>query len=105
MHPTLVRFPALALNIPSYHTLIALAALVCFVIGPRWANRLEGIDPRMTVRVLLVMGIAALVGGRLHFVINQWSLFAGRPLDVFQLWTGGIHASGAIIGLVLAALW
>jgi phosphatidylglycerol:prolipoprotein diacylglycerol transferase len=105
MYPTLVRLPALGLTVSSYHTLILLAAIVCFVIGPRWAERLEGIDRRIMQRAFLVVAVATFAGGRLHFIINQWALFAGRPLDALKIWSAGLHASGAIAGLVLSAIW
>jgi len=104
MYPTLVRLPALGLAVQSYHVLIVLAAIVCFVIGPRWAHRLEGIDPRRTRRALAIMAVFTFAGGRLHFVINQWMLFAPHPIDAFKVWSGGLHAAGAIIGLGVATV-
>src|SRR5262249_29844430 len=104
MYPTVARFPDLGVVVQSYHVLILLAAIVCFVIGPRWAQRLEGIDARTIRRAFIVLAVLTFAGGRIHFVINQWMLFAPHPLDAFKLWTGGLHATGAIVGLVVAAI-
>lgn len=104
MHP-LFHLPGFDVTLPAYHTLILLAAAVCLAIGPRWAQRLEGIEPRTTLKALAFLGAAAFIGGRLHFVVNQWGLFAPRPLDALKVWSGGLHAGGAIVGIVVAGWW
>jgi len=77
--------------------MLALAALFGIVIGPFWARRLEGIEPRTTFGVHVLFGFAALAGARLHFLSNYPMLnFGGNP------WRG-IHASGAIVGMLIAA--
>lgn len=102
MHPTLLELPSLGITIASYHACILLAVIVCFAIGPRWLAVLEGLDPRRVFRVMLVLAVAAFAGGRLHFVLNQWSDFADQPLAALRVWSGGLHAGGAIVFLALA---
>lgn len=102
MHPTLLELPSLGVTIASYHACILLAVIVCFAIGPRWLAALEGLDPRRVFRVMLVLALAAFAGGRLHFIVNQWSEFADQPLAALGVWSGGLHAGGAIVLLAVA---
>jgi phosphatidylglycerol:prolipoprotein diacylglycerol transferase len=93
----------LGLAVRSYVVLLGLAVVVCFAIGPRWARHLEGLEPR-TIRSLMVgLGLAAFAGGRAHLVVNHWAAFSGDRLAMLYFWEG-MHAGGAIIALVVAAL-
>lgn len=104
MYPFLFRLnqPHLVLN--SYGALIALAVVVCFIVAPRWAFILEHIDRAVTRRALVTVAVATFFGGHLHFLFNTWQFAIHRAragyLDTL-LWTG-IHAGGAIVGLVLS---
>jgi phosphatidylglycerol:prolipoprotein diacylglycerol transferase len=71
-------------------------------LGPRWAHALEGIDPGVTRRALIAVSVAVFAGGRLHVVLNYLSYYAARPAAALRFWAG-LHAGGAIVGLVLAA--
>jgi phosphatidylglycerol:prolipoprotein diacylglycerol transferase len=99
MHPT-IGLPA-GVIISSYVVALIAAVVVCHTIGPWWAHRLEGIEPRVTRRTLLLAGLGAFVGGRLHFVAIHWYIFAQKPWDVLRFWSG-LHAGGAIVGTVVA---
>jgi phosphatidylglycerol:prolipoprotein diacylglycerol transferase len=77
--------------------MLLLAVLFAVVVGPFWAKRLCGLPPWTTFRVHVLLAVAALVGGRLHFTLNYGPLTAaGLPWE-------GLHAGGAVIGLLLAA--
>src|SRR5262245_61381016 len=102
MYPTLVDLPSFGVTVASYHACIVLAVAVCFAIGPRWVASLESLDPRRVLGAMLVLAVAAFAGARLHFVLNQWSEFVDRPLAALHVWTGGLHAGGAIVCLALA---
>lgn len=101
MHPTL-ELPSWGIGMASYQACIALAAIVCFAIGPRWVARLEWLDARRVFLAMLLLAVAAFAGARLHFVLNQWPTFAAAPGTALHVWTGGLHAGGAILLLALA---
>ncbi len=101
MFPTLLEVPSVHWVISSYTTMIVFAVLVCHAVGPRWVCRLEGIDPAITRRALIVLGIAAFAGGRLHLVATYWDRFAEHPLTILKVWAG-LHAGGAMTALALA---
>ena len=103
MHPILLDLPSLGITILSYRVCLLLAVLVCWLIGPPWVARLEGLDPWSVFRAMVLLGLAAFAGARLHFVLTHWSDFADRPLAALQVWSGGLHAGGGIVLLAVAA--
>jgi phosphatidylglycerol---prolipoprotein diacylglyceryl transferase len=53
--------------------------------------------------VWVTLGI--ILGGRTGYVLfYNFSHFAGHPLDIFQLWNGGMSFHGGFIGCVLAVV-
>ena len=103
MHPILLDAPSLGITILSYRACLLVAVLVCWLIGPRWVARLEALDPWNVFRAMVLLGLAAFAGARLHFVLTHWGDFADRPLAALQFWSGGLHAGGGIVLLTVAA--
>jgi phosphatidylglycerol:prolipoprotein diacylglycerol transferase len=103
MHPILLDVPSLGITILSYRVCLLLAVLVCWLIGPRWVATLEALDPWSVFRAMVLLGLAAFAGARLHFVLTRWGDFADRPLAALQFWSGGLHAGGGIVLLTAAA--
>ena len=52
----------------------------------------------------LAVLLGALVGGRLGFVVAHWAYFRTQPVEIFQVWLGGVSGSGALVGAFLALL-
>jgi phosphatidylglycerol---prolipoprotein diacylglyceryl transferase len=105
MFPTVLNVPALQLIVRSNPLMLLLAAVVGLTLGPRWAQALEGVDAGKALRALLVLAVAAFLGARLHFVLNNWApLFANRPLSALNFWSG-MHAGGGIVAMVLASVF
>src|SRR5438046_2421442 len=94
MAPILVTFEAVGLTVRGWHTAIAVAVVICFLVGPPLAKRLEGLPPNATRGALALMGVAAFVGGRFHYVAENWRVFFYDPLRVVEPWFGGILAPG-----------
>lgn len=49
------------------------------------------------------MLIGGLVGARLFHVIDLWQYYASNPLQIFQIWQGGLAIYGALVGGFAAA--
>jgi phosphatidylglycerol:prolipoprotein diacylglycerol transferase len=49
--------------------------------------------------------IGGLVGARVAHVLDNWSVYAARPLDVLAFWNGGIGTTGAPIGSSIAGFF
>jgi phosphatidylglycerol---prolipoprotein diacylglyceryl transferase len=80
----------------------AMVFVVCYTVGPWIARRMEGIAPWRFIVTLLLLGVAALVGGRLHFVLANAFMYTGRWSAALTPAGAGIHAGGAIILMTLA---
>lgn len=102
MHPVMLTVPWLGLEVRSYPVMLLLSIVVCQALGPRLVQRLEGIQPQVTRRALLWMGIAAFAGGRAHFIANFWSTLGlfSHPLELLAVWNG-LHAGGAILAMTV----
>jgi prolipoprotein diacylglyceryl transferase len=46
--------------------------------------------------------IGGLFGARVAHVLDNWNLYAARPLDVLAFWNGGIGTTGAPVGATIA---
>src|SRR5215813_7074320 len=93
----LTQLSFLGVAIRSHTAMLALAVLFALVAGPPWEERLEGIPRRKALGIHLVLALAAIAGGHLHYQHNYPGVAAGR-----MPWEG-LHAAGALIGVLLAA--
>lgn len=48
----------------------------------------------------LILGtlICAIIGARVYYVIFEWSYYSQYPIEIFQIWHGGLAIHGGIIG-------
>ncbi|NPV91263.1 MAG: hypothetical protein HPY50_10890 [Firmicutes bacterium] len=97
MQPVLWRFGGITLN--SYPMFLALAGLTLVVLASLLASR-RGIPYRRSLPILLLMGLAALVGARLLNYLVRPELYA-EPYRLYGLQAYGFSLYG---GLVLAVL-
>ncbi len=103
MHPILLDLPQLHVRILAAEVLRAAALGLSIVLGPHWAARLEGLDPRAVRQACLVLALMTLAGARLHFILNHPSFYADQPLWALALWTGPFHIGGGVVAVVLTA--
>lgn len=48
--------------------------------------------------------LGSLLGARLGYVALHWSYYQTTPLEIIQLWVGGYHWFGALIGWLIAVI-
>ncbi len=48
--------------------------------------------------------ISGIIGARLYYVILDLKYYIQFPLEIFQIWNGGLSIHGAIIGAVIAGI-
>jgi phosphatidylglycerol---prolipoprotein diacylglyceryl transferase len=106
--PTIVEFGSFALR--WYGVLMMTAIAVAAAITAREVRR-RGHDPNTVWDMLLWVLIPALIGARLYYVFIQsprgpdgLGRFLADPIQIVQIWTGGIHIFGAFIFGVAALL-
>ena len=84
----------------------ALGLALAYLVITREARR-RGHDPEPIANGLIVVAVAALVGGRLYHVIDQWgTLYAANPIRVIlPPYTGlGVYG-GLVTGTIAAAIY
>ena len=64
-----------------YGICYAIGLLVAYQVMMREARR-RGLDSELIINGLIIVAIAALIGGRLYHVIDQWSLYKDDPLTI-----------------------
>jgi phosphatidylglycerol:prolipoprotein diacylglycerol transferase len=105
--PTLIEFGPLALR--WYGLFMMAAILVGTWVAARYVAQ-KGEDPNNVWDMLLWVLIPALIGARLYYVFVQsprgpdgLGRYLANPIEIVQIWKGGIHIFGAFIfgGLAL----
>ncbi len=80
-----------------YGIIIASAVLIAAVLGSRVAAWL-GEDPEDGWSMLLLVIILAVVGARIYHVIHLWDHYSANPIEIPQIWNGGIGIPGGVAG-------
>ncbi len=86
-----------------YGIIIASAVLIAAVLGSRVAAWL-GEDPDHAWSMLLVVMIAAIIGARLYHVVHMWEHYLANPIEIPQIWNGGLGIPGGVAGGALGVL-
>ena len=86
-----------------YGIIIAGAVLIAGLLGSRVAGWL-GEDPEDGWSMLLVVMIFGIVGARIYHVIHLWEHYSANPIEIPQIWNGGIGIPGALAGGALGIL-
>ncbi|MEX2184986.1 MAG: prolipoprotein diacylglyceryl transferase [Chloroflexota bacterium] len=102
--PDPIAFALGPVSIGWYGLAYAIGLAVAYLVLVRLA-RLAGEDPEVASNGIMIVAIAALVGGRAYHVIDQWSLYANDPLRIILPPYSGLGVYGGIITGVVAAWW
>ncbi len=92
------------LTIGWYGLCYAIGLALAYLLLVRLA-RLAGEDPDLVGNGIIVVAFAALVGGRLYHVIDQWQLYANDPVKIILPPYSGLGVYGGIAAGTLAAWW
>jgi len=86
-----------------WYGLILLAAASVAIGLARREGRRRGIQPQIVSDAVIWAGAAALVGGRLLYVVqNELGSVAQHPAHILMVWMGGLSFYGGLIGALLA---
>ena len=80
----------------------ALGLAAAYLVMVRLARR-AGEDDEILGNGMIVVAIAALVGGRLYHVIDQWALYKDDPIKIFLPPYSGLGVYGGIVTGTIAA--
>jgi phosphatidylglycerol:prolipoprotein diacylglycerol transferase len=97
-----VAFTLLGLSVRWYGLVLVVAAAVAIWLAQREGRR-RGIAPGVVSDAVIWVGLAALVGGRLLYMIqNELNSLADHPAHILMVWMGGLSFYGGLIGALLA---
>src|SRR6187549_2512449 len=102
--PDPIAFTLGPLTIGWYGLMYAIGLAVVYVILVRLA-RMSGEDPDVANNGIIIVAVAALIGGRLYHVIDQWQLYQDDPIKIVLPPYSGLGVYGGIITGTLAAIW
>lgn len=85
-----------------YGAIIAFGFLLAVLFGGRMAYKWKMSIDKM-LDVLIYSTIFGILGARLYFCIFKWDLYKDNPIEIFQIWNGGLAIYGGIIGGLAAA--
>ncbi len=102
MHPVLFHLGPLPVH--TYGVLIATAFLVGIFVAMREAGR-KGVNPERVMDLGLYILAAAIVGSRLLQVAIEHRYYAAHPLEIFQIWKGGLVFYGGFILALVVSVW
>mgnify|MGYP000920389828 CR=1 FL=1 len=89
----------------------ALAYIVGLLLGWRYLMWLAARPPQAMPRndaddLLVWMALGVILGGRVGYVLFYKPLyFLDNPLEILQVWTGGMSFHGGLLGVTVAGLW
>ena len=86
-----------------YGIIIAAAVLIAALVGSRAAVWL-GENPEHGWSMLLPVVVVGIIGARIYHVIHLWDHYSANPIEIPQIWNGGIGIPGALAAGALAIL-
>jgi phosphatidylglycerol:prolipoprotein diacylglycerol transferase len=100
MHPILFQLGPLTLR--SYGLMMALGFLFGIILT-LFFTRKEGRQDEMVLDLCLWIMLGAIVGARLLYVIVMPESYLKNPMEIFEVWEGGLVYYGGLIGASLTA--
>lgn len=101
--PDPIALTLFGVEIRWYGILIALGFMLGILIAYKRAPQ-YGIKGDTVLDFAIFMMPAAIIGARLYYVIFSWSDYAGDPVSVFDIRSGGLAIHGGIIAGIITAL-
>lgn len=107
MHPELFEIPFLHISVKSYGTLMVIGFLAAVWLMRRMMKS-RGQNPDRISNIAMYALLCGITGARVFYVIHYHDQFAGRPMEAFAVWRGGLELLGGVIaaiGFVWFYLW
>jgi phosphatidylglycerol---prolipoprotein diacylglyceryl transferase len=101
MFPILIDIGPITIH--TYGFFVALGLLAGIFLATREARRL-GLDGDKIMDMCFYIVVAAIIGSRLLYVIQNLETFTSAPLEMFKIWKGGLVFYGGFIGALVVVL-
>ena len=99
--PQPILFELGPIKIHWYGFLMVVGGLVGFYVVLRLAKFYK-IKKETLYDLAFYFTLAAVLGGRIYYVLYSWSYYKDNLFDIFKIWEGGLAVHGVLIGGFLA---
>ncbi|MBI4115747.1 MAG: prolipoprotein diacylglyceryl transferase, partial [Candidatus Omnitrophica bacterium] len=95
MHPEIFSFGPFTIH--SYGFFVALGVFLSLYLMQKTAAK-HGFPPSEKVfDLIFVTVVAGFLGARIFYVVQEWSWYRDHPLEMIQIWKGGLVFYGGMI--------
>lgn len=95
MYPEICRIGPFTLH--SYGVLIALGVFVSLLFMNRAAAKSGILSKDKVFDLVFVTVFSGFIGARLFYVVQEWVWYREHPLEILQIWNGGLVYYGGMI--------
>jgi len=99
--PSAIAFQLGPITFPWYGIGYAVGLFLAAWVIMKEAKR-RGFDPNLVPNGMIVVAVAAIIGGRLYHVIDQWALYRDDPLKIVLPPYSGLGAYGGLLTGIIA---
>ncbi|MFC4601482.1 prolipoprotein diacylglyceryl transferase [Cohnella hongkongensis] len=99
-----VAFSIGSLDVHWYGIILGAAALAGLLLAVQEGKRF-GLNADFFLDLLLIGVPSSIIAARLYYVAFKWSYYQQHPVEIFQIWNGGIAIYGALIGALLSGFF
>ncbi|MBK3495991.1 prolipoprotein diacylglyceryl transferase [Viridibacillus sp. YIM B01967] len=92
-----VAFELGPISVRWYGVIIATGIIIAFLIGQREMVKRGFHDDFLTDLLIWAVPIS-IISARIYYVIFKWDYYSANPVEIIQIWHGGIAIHGALIG-------
>ena len=87
-----------------YGILFASGLLIAYFLG-EWIFKKEGVDTKLLEPLFFYIVVGIVVGARLfHVIFYDPIYFSKHPLEILEVWRGGLASHGGAIGAIVAVI-
>ena len=101
--PDSVLFSVGPITVYWYGVMYALGLVAVWLVLS-WEARRRGLDTGLLANGMIIVAVAALAGGRMYHVIDQWQLYQDDPLKIILPPYAGLGAFGGLITGTIAGV-
>lgn len=99
MYPEIASFGPWVLH--SYGLLIAIGVLLSLWWMTRQAKRFNFPPEERVFDLVFIVVTAGFLGSRIFYVAQEWPWYRDHPLEILQIWKGGLVYYGGMVGSFL----
>lgn len=101
--PVIIDFGMVAVKWYGISYLVGFAG--AWLVGYLYSQRIGGWNKQQLLDLIFYSAWGAIIGGRLGYVLFYgFSYYLANPLEILQLWHGGMSFHGGMLGVIIAMI-